>query len=120
MNILLWVVQAVLAFLYLAGGGFKIGNPDDVAKQARTFARGAWRFIGALEVVGAILLIVPLAAGWMPVLTPIAAAVLALETFFLAAVYARVSTKLVASNPLVYAVPMGVLALLVALGRFTV
>ncbi len=35
MNILLWVLQVVLALLYLAGGGFKTLNPDDPAKQIK-------------------------------------------------------------------------------------
>jgi DoxX-like family len=118
MNILLWVVQVVLALLYLAGGGFKIFNPDDVAKQITALPPGAWRVLGVFEVLGAVLLIVPAAATWMPVLTPLAAAALALETLALAAVYARYSLKLAATNPLVFAIPMGLMAVLVAYGRY--
>jgi hypothetical protein len=119
MNIFLWVVQVVLALLCLAGGGFKTFNPDDVAKQIKAIPRGAWRAIGVFELVGAVLLIVPAAAKWMPVLTPLAAAALALETAVLALVYARYSLKLVAANPLVYAVPMCLMAVLVAYGRYS-
>ena len=118
MNILLWVVQGVLALLYLAGGGFKTFNPGDVAKQITALPAGAWRAVGVFEVLGADLLIVPAAAAWPPVITPLAAAALALETLALAALYARYSLKLAATNPLVYAVPMGLMALLVAYGRF--
>jgi hypothetical protein len=119
MNILLWVLQVVLALLYLAGGGFKTFNPDDVAKQITALPRGAWRALGVFEVLGAVLLIVPAAAKWMPELTPLAAAALALETLALAAVYARYSLKMVAANPLTYAVPMFVMAVLVAYGRYS-
>jgi hypothetical protein len=66
-----------------------------------------------------VLLIVPAAAKWMPALTPLAAAALAFETLALAAVYARYSLKLTAANPLVYAVPMGLMAVLVAYGRYS-
>jgi uncharacterized membrane protein YphA (DoxX/SURF4 family) len=118
MNVLLWVLQVALALLYLAGGAFKTFNPDDVAKQITALPPGAWRALGVFEVLGAVLLIVPAAAKWMPVLTPLAAAVLALETLALAAVYARYSLKLTAANPLVYAVPMGLMAVLVAYGRY--
>ena len=118
MNILLWVLQVVLALLYLAGGGFKTFNPNDPAKQIRAIPPAAWRALGVFEVVGAVLLIVPAAAKWMPELTPLAAAALALETLALAAVYARYSLKLVAANPLVYAVPMCLMAVLVAYGRY--
>lgn len=118
MNIVLWVVQVALALLYLAGGGFKTFNPDDVAKQIKAVPRGAWRAIGVFEVLGAVLLIVPAAANWMPVATPLAATALALETAVLALVYARYSRQLVAANPLVYAVPMCLAAVLVAYARY--
>lgn len=118
MNVLLWVLQVALAFLYLAGGAFKTFNPDDVAKQITAIPRSAWVAIGVVEVLGAILLIVPAAFKWMPALTPLAAAVLAFETLALAAVYASYSLKLAATNPLVWAVPMGVMAALIAYGRY--
>jgi hypothetical protein len=119
MNILLWVLQVVLALLYLAGGGFKAVNPADPAKQIRAIRPAAWRALGVFEVMGAVLLIVPAAAKWMPALTPLAAAALALETLALAAVYARYSLKVTAANPLVYAVPMALMAVLVAFGRYS-
>jgi len=118
MNMLLWVLQVAVALLYLAGGGFKTFNPDDPAKQIRALPKGAWGALGVFELLGAVLLIVPAAAKWMPVLTPVAAAALALETLALAAVYARYSLKLAATNPLVYAVPMGLMAAFVAYGRY--
>ncbi len=119
MNLFLWVLQVAVALLYLAGGGFKTVNPDDVAKQITALPRGGWRAVGVFEVLGAVLLIVPAAANWMPVLTPLAAAALAVETLALAAVYARFSLKLAATNPLVYAVPMALMAAFVAYGRFS-
>jgi len=119
MNVLLWILQVALALLYLAGGAFKTFNPDDVAKQISALPRAGWRVLGVLEVLGAVLLIVPAAANWMPVLTPLGAAMLALETLALAALYARYSLKLAATNPLVWAVPMGLMAALVAYGRYS-
>jgi len=119
MNVLLWVLQVAVALLYLAGGGFKTVDPDDVAKQISALPQGGWRAVGVFEVLGAVLLIVPGAVNWMPVLTPLAAAALALETLALAALYASYSLKLAATNPLVYAVPMGLMAAFVAYGRFS-
>lgn len=118
MNVLLWVVQVILALLLLAGGGFKVLNPDDVARQIRSVPPAGWRVIGVLEVVGAVLLIVPGVLSWMPALTTFAAAALALENLGLSALYGRYSRKLVAANPLVYAVPLALLAAFVAYGRY--
>src|SRR6266540_167111 len=107
MNILLWSLQAVLAFLYISGGAYKLLKFDQLASHMTALPRGGWRTLGVLEILGALLLVVPAAANWMPVLTTIAAAVLALETLGLAALYARVSLKLAATNPMVWAVVMG-------------
>jgi hypothetical protein len=79
MNILLWVLQAALAFLYLAGGYFKAFKLDELAGQYTALSHGGWRSLGVLEMLGAILLIVPATTKWMPVMTPVAATVLALE-----------------------------------------
>ncbi len=118
MNVLLWVLQVALAVLYLAGGSYKAFKFDALANHMRALSRGGWRALGVLEMVGAVLLVVPAAAQWMPVLTPLAAAALALETLALAALYARYSLKLAATNPMVWAVVMGLLAAFVAYGRY--
>jgi hypothetical protein len=118
MNVLLWVFQAALAFLYLAGGYFKAFRFDELASQFTFLSRGGWRALGFLEMLGAVLLIVPAATKWMPVMTLVAAAVLALESLTLAAVFARHSLRLTAQNPMVWNVVMGLLAAFVAYGRF--
>jgi hypothetical protein len=82
-------------------------------------SRGGWRALGVLEIVGAVLLIVPAALKWMALLTPLAAAVLALETLAIAALYASYSLELAATNPMVWAVLMGLLAAFVAYGRYS-
>src|SRR6266516_4297659 len=73
MNVLLWVLQIGLALLYVAGGLYKAFKFDALANQMRALSRGGWRALGVLEMVGAVLLIVPAAANWMRVLTPLAA-----------------------------------------------
>jgi hypothetical protein len=114
----LWVFQAALAFLYLAGGYFKVFKFDELATQFTMLSRGGWRALGILEMLGAVLLIVPAATQWMPIMTLVAAAVLALESLTLAAVFARHSLKLTAENPLVWNVVMGLLAAFVVCGRY--
>ena len=120
MNVLLWIVQAVLALGYFAGGAYKVFSFDELAKMPAGAAlpQGAWVAIGLLEIVGAFLLIVPAATRWKPMLTPLAAAVLAVETFALAILYARYSLEIAATNPLVWAVVIGALAAFVAYGRY--
>jgi hypothetical protein len=118
MNILLWVLQLVLALLCLSGGAYKALKFDELANQVRALSRGGWRALGVFEVLCGILLIVPAAASWMPILTPLAAAALALEALALAGVYARYSRELTAANPLVWSVAMALMAAFVAYGRY--
>ena len=120
MNILLWIMQSALAFLYLSGGAFKFLKPEDVASQMPIISHAGWRALGVIEVIGALLLIVPAAAKWLPVLTPVAAGVLAVETLALAALYAQHSLKIAVTNPLVWAAVMGLLVAFVAYGRYAI
>src|SRR2546422_11352292 len=110
MSILLWVIQVALAFLYLSGGAYKVFKFDALANHMRALPRGGWRALGVLEMVGAVLLVVP-------AVTPPAAA-LALETLALAGLYARYSLKLTVTHPLVWSVVMGLLVAFVACGRY--
>src|SRR5438128_1530871 len=103
MNILLWILQMALALFYLAGGQYKVFHFDELVKvpPGSALSHGAWRALGIFEMLCAILLVVPAAANWMPGLTPLAAAALALENAALAVWFARYSLALRATNPLV-------------------
>ena len=119
MNVLLWVLQLALALLSFGGGAYKLFMFDELAKMPAMGAlpRGGWGALGVLEMLGGVLLVVPTATNWMPALTPLAAAVLTLETLALAGVYAHYSLELTAKNPLVWAVVMALLVAFVAYGR---
>jgi hypothetical protein len=121
MNVLLWIVQAVLALEEIAGGAYKIFNYNEMVPAAAVAAlsRGAWAGVGAFEIVFGLLLIIPAATKRKPNLTPLAAVGLMLESLALAGVYARYSTALVAANPLVYVLIAAVLAAFVAYGRYS-
>lgn len=118
MNVLLWILQLALALLYFAGGAYKTFMFDELASQMTALSRGGWRALGMFEMLGAVLLVVPAATKWMPILTPLAAGALALETLVVAGLYARYSLQLTAANPLIWAVGMGLVAAFVAYGRY--
>ena len=120
MNVLLWVLQVALALLSLGGGAYKVFMFDELAKVPAmgALSRGGWGALGVFEMLCAVLLVVPAAANWMPVLTPLAAAALALESLALAGLYARYSLTLTATDPLVWVLVMGLMAAFVAYGRY--
>jgi hypothetical protein len=119
-NIILWIVQALLALQALAGGAFKLFQYEQLAKTpaGAALSRVSWGAIGAFELVCAVLLILPMATGWRPALTPVAAIALVLESLALAAFYASHSRALVATNPLPYVLASAAVAALIAWGRF--
>ena len=120
MNILLWILQIALGLQAIAGGAFKIVRFEDIANMPATkaFPRAVWTALGAVEVACGLLLIIPAATKWMPILTPVGAAVLALESLALALHFARYSRALSASNPFTYALASTVVAVFIAYGRY--
>lgn len=72
-NIWLWVLQGLLAALFLFAGTSKFVMPPEVLTQGNNLSVGFIRFIGAMEILGAFGLILPglfRIARW---LTPLAA-----------------------------------------------
>jgi hypothetical protein len=74
MNYALWIVQGLLALLFLWAGGMKLVLP--LEQLSGPIALPGWfvRFIGVAEVLGAIGLILPGLLRLRPGLTPLAAA----------------------------------------------
>ena len=81
MNIALWVIQGLLASLFLFAGGMKLFARDRFRERAEQrhpdralgLSRGLVTFIGASEVAGSLGLVLPLGTQVLPVLTPLAA-----------------------------------------------
>ena len=121
MNIALWIVQGLLALMFLMGGLMKASKTKDSLKERGNsmdwvddFSDGQVRLIGILEVLGAIGLILPGLTGILPILTPLAAVGLALTmvgaaiTHFRRGEYPNIAVNLV----------LMALALFAAYGRF--
>ena len=116
MSILLWVLQALAAFLYGASGVMKVFMFDTVSADVPSFGalpRNAWTVLGILELVCTVGLIAPAACHWQPVLTVVAATVLAIESL----VFIGVHVKYRESAPIVMSAVLGLLMAVVAYGR---
>jgi uncharacterized membrane protein len=118
MNVFLWIVQAILAAMFAMSGVAKVLQPKeklvDKYPWMQDVSQATVRFIGVMELLGAIGLIVPAATGIAPVLTPIAATGLAVIMALGAGVHIR---RKESSGVAITAVLL-VLAVLVAWGRF--
>jgi uncharacterized membrane protein YphA (DoxX/SURF4 family) len=117
-NIALWIVQILLAVAFLGSGVMKLTQPKDkIATSmawATDFSPTAIKFIGLVEVLGALGLVLPAVTGIATFLTPLAAVGLALVMVGAAITHGRRGEgQMIGVN-----VVLLVLALFVAWGRF--
>ena len=117
MSITLWVVQILLAIVFLMTGGMKVTQPKEKLDEsgfAEDFSLSTIRLIGVLELLGAIGIVLPALTGILPWLTPLAAVGLALTMIGAAITHLRRSEyPNIIVNVIFFA-----LAVFVAYGRF--
>jgi len=114
MNIALWIVQVLLALLFLFTGGMKLVMPIEEMTQQLPMPGWFLRFIGVCEMLGGLGLILPWLLRIRPGLTPLAAA--GLVVIMIGATVTTIMTGQIAISlvPLV----VGILCLFVAYGRW--
>ena len=117
MNIALWIVQALLAAAFLMAGGMKLATPHDALMAQMSWAAHVpamgVKFIGLVEVLGALGLVLPSALRIKPGLTPLAAAGLVSTMIGAAALHISIGEGAMIAPNLV----LGSLAAFVAWGR---
>ncbi|GAA2698220.1 MULTISPECIES: DoxX family protein [Actinosynnema] len=119
MNVVLWVLQGLLAVAFVGAGGMKLATP-----RQQLLEKGmGWveprkdaevKAVGAVEVLGGLGLVLPWATGIAPVLTPVAAAGLVITMVIAVGVHLK-EGDVKGSVP---AAVLAVLSLVVAIGRF--
>lgn len=119
MNVVLWILQSLLALAFLASGLTKLSRPQEQLKDrmewvTHTTATNV-KLIGAAEALGGIGLIVPAATKIAPILTPIAATGLAIIMLGAVIVHVRLGDKI---NLILPSAVLLVLSVVVAWGRF--
>lgn len=114
MTYALWIVQALLALLFLFAGGTKLVLPLEQLQGPVPLPGAFVRFIGVAEVLGALGLVLPTLLQIRPGLTPLAAAGLVIVMAGATVITAATGTVAMALIPLV----VGLLAAFVAYGRW--
>lgn len=123
MNIVLWIVQVLLALVFLLVGTMKVTQPIEKlaarmqwVKSLKPQSQWLVRVIGVLEILGAIGLILPAVTGILPWLTPVAAIGLVLTMIVASMVHAQRGEV----SHIAPTIVLLLLAVLVVVGRFVV
>ena len=116
MNVALWVVQGLLAALFLFAGVMKLVLPLEALKGPIDFPGWFMRFIGVAETLGGLGLILPGVFRIAPWLTPLAAA--GLVIIMMGAVYVTIFGGELMGG--IISLVVGLLAAFVAYGRWRV
>jgi hypothetical protein len=112
----LWIIQGLLAAVFLFAGGFKLAMPLAELAKVSPLPALFLKFIGVCEVAGALGLILPGILRIRPGLTPLAAA--GLVIIMVGATIATAVTQGMA--PATLPLVVGILASTVAYGRWRV
>lgn len=119
MNVVLWIVAGVLAAAFLGAGVMKVSRPKEQLASSgmawvEDFSPGMVKFVGAVEILGALGLILPAVLDIAPVLVPLAALGLVLAMIGAAVVHVRRKEL----NTIAPSVVLLVLSAVVVWGRF--
>jgi hypothetical protein len=118
MNILLWTLQILLALAFLLFGGTKIAVSRDKLRERMAwvdhFSTPMVRFIGVMETLGALGLLLPAATDIASILTPLAAT--GIGTIMIGAMVTH--TRLREYSGIVVNLALLAIAAVIAWGRF--
>lgn len=116
MSIALWIVQILLALVFVLTGLLKVALPVERLRQRMNWAKHATpaviRLVGVLELLGALGLVLPAATRILPWLTPAAAFGLILTMIGAIVLHVRLKEMQMVGGPVL----LLLLALFVALG----
>ncbi len=115
LSVALWIVQGLLALVFLLAGGIKLVMPLDELMAQMPLPLPGWflQFVGVAEVLGALGLLLPGLVRIRPQLTPLAAAGLVIITIGATGYTLAAGQGAMALFPFV----VGLLAAFVAYGR---
>jgi uncharacterized membrane protein len=117
-NVFLWVLQGLLGAAFIGAGIMKVSQPIEKLSKNMTwvprYSKSTVRFIGAVEILGGLGLILPWATGIATILTPLAAVGLALIMVLAMVDHLRAKEiPMIAVN-----LVLGAIAVVIAIGRF--
>lgn len=116
MNILLWVLQILLALHTAIGAVWKFSNSEQSVPSLSVIPHGLWLALGAFELLFSLALILPAFSRPLAFLVPVAAACIAAEMLLFSALHLYSGDK--NYGPMIYWLVVAALCAFIAWGRF--
>lgn len=118
MNILLWILQVMLALHTAIGAGWKLFNSEQTIPTLSAIPHGVWMVLIPFELICAIGLVVPALAPSLGWLVPLAALGIAIEMLVFSGVHLRADAG--GNSQMTYWLVVAALCAMVAVGRWMI
>jgi hypothetical protein len=116
MNILLWVLQILLAFHTMMGALWKFTNPAQTVPSLQAIPHGVWLAMSFFELLCSVGLILPAFNKPLAILAPIAATCIAAEMLLFSGLH--VYSGVAEHGPMIYWLVVAAICAFIAYGRF--
>jgi len=116
MNILLWILQVLLALHTAVGAVWKFSNSEQTVPSLSAIPHGVWIGMSVIELVVSVALVLPVVYPPAGILAPIAALCIAAEMLFFTAVHFASGDP--NFGPVTYWLVVAVICAFIAFGRF--
>ena len=115
MNILLWVLQSLLALHTAIGAVWKFSNPEQSVPSLKAIPHGVWLAMSVIELFCSVGLILPAFNKSLGVLAPVAAVCIAAEMLLFCGLHIYSGEANV--NPMIYWLVVAAICAFIAYGR---
>jgi DoxX-like family len=115
-NLLLWVLQILLALHTAIGAVWKFSNSEQAVPTLKAIPHGVWLAMGVLELLLSLALILPAISKPLAILAPIAAACIAAEMLIFSGLQIRSGDT--NYGPMIYWLVVAAVCAFIAYGRF--
>ncbi len=114
MNILLWILQILLALHTIAGAFWKFSNPETV-ESLQAIPHSLWTSLSIIEFLCALGLILPLIIKRLAILVPVAALCIATEMILFSVL--NILSEYTNTGEIIYWLVVAVICVIIAWGR---
>jgi uncharacterized membrane protein len=116
MNILLWILQVLLALHTIIGAVWKFSNPEQSVPSLAAMPHGVWLALGVIELLCSLGLILPAFKKSLGKLAPISAVIIAAEMLLFTVLH--IFSGVAENGHIVYWLVIAAFCAFIAYGRF--